>query len=565
MKKAVLYARVSSELQQKERTIESQIAELKRQIADAGNILVKEYTDDGFSGALMDRPALDQLRSDLKTNLFETIYFLNTDRIARDVAYQNIIIAEILKHEKQIIINGKDYIHNPENKFALTVLGAVSELERAKIIERSMRGKLHRLRQGFPLNNGGGTYGYNYIPRSDIAPAAYVINEKEARVVKYIFDVYANARASWSTIVRYLENTGALTKMGKKFWDTAKLTSILKNPTYTGIKYFNMTTQTKKLNNPLRGIKYGKRIYRDRSEWIGIKIPAIISQKIFDAAQVRLEENRQKYRNPPQTQLLSNLVKCGECGRFFTSYQRYYKKYRKDFNGKPAPRYVAHKIAYRCSRRTQQRMHSRKSDFVRCSNPEVSARLLEACVLRIFQDIVVDPIKLEGHVDYSKENTRTVKTLQGELENIEQKIQVLIQQKKQITDRYAMGNLDRAQYTKECLWYDSEIRKIQLKRKELIGYIPLLHKDEVIDMAVKQYCNSVKARLEKCATFENKRQFFLDFIEKVICYKNKITLRGSIPVKIKARENVDRLTEISEIKFTAETKINRASIFSVAA
>src|SRR3989338_3558669 len=109
MKKAVLYARVSSELQQKERTIESQIAELKRQIADAGNILVKEYTDDGFSGALMDRPALDQLRSDLKTNLFETIYFLNTDRIARDVAYQNIIIAEILKHEKQIIINGKDY------------------------------------------------------------------------------------------------------------------------------------------------------------------------------------------------------------------------------------------------------------------------------------------------------------------------------------------------------------------------------------------------------------------------------------------------------------------------
>jgi hypothetical protein len=63
------------------------------------------------------------MRRDLKTTLFDTIYFLNTDRIARDVTYQTIIVGEFLKHGKQIIINGKDYIHNPENKFTLTVLG----------------------------------------------------------------------------------------------------------------------------------------------------------------------------------------------------------------------------------------------------------------------------------------------------------------------------------------------------------------------------------------------------------------------------------------------------------
>jgi DNA invertase Pin-like site-specific DNA recombinase len=111
MKKAVLYARVSTETQQKEGTIESQVQELRRQITAAGNVLIKEYIDNGYSGAKLDRPALEQLRQDLKTNLFETIYFLNTDRIARDVAYQTIIIGELLKHGKQIIINGKDYIH----------------------------------------------------------------------------------------------------------------------------------------------------------------------------------------------------------------------------------------------------------------------------------------------------------------------------------------------------------------------------------------------------------------------------------------------------------------------
>jgi DNA invertase Pin-like site-specific DNA recombinase len=67
MKKAVLYARVSSDLQKKERTIESQIAVLKSQIKEAGDVLVKEYIDDGQSGARLDRPALDELRRDLKT------------------------------------------------------------------------------------------------------------------------------------------------------------------------------------------------------------------------------------------------------------------------------------------------------------------------------------------------------------------------------------------------------------------------------------------------------------------------------------------------------------------
>jgi site-specific DNA recombinase len=61
---------------------------LKRQIAATGDVLVKEYIDDGYSGTLLDRPALDELRRDVKASLFDAVYFLDTDRIARDVAYQ---------------------------------------------------------------------------------------------------------------------------------------------------------------------------------------------------------------------------------------------------------------------------------------------------------------------------------------------------------------------------------------------------------------------------------------------------------------------------------------------
>jgi DNA invertase Pin-like site-specific DNA recombinase len=114
MKRAVLYAHVSGDLQAKEGTIESQVVALKKQIAVAGHTLVREYTDEGFSGPRLDRPALDQLRKDLKTNLFDVVYFLDADRIAREVMIQTIIIEEILKNKKQLVINGKDYVKNPE-------------------------------------------------------------------------------------------------------------------------------------------------------------------------------------------------------------------------------------------------------------------------------------------------------------------------------------------------------------------------------------------------------------------------------------------------------------------
>jgi DNA invertase Pin-like site-specific DNA recombinase len=54
MTRAVLYARVSSDLQKKEGTIASQVIELKKQIAAASDVLVKEYIDDGYSGAILD-------------------------------------------------------------------------------------------------------------------------------------------------------------------------------------------------------------------------------------------------------------------------------------------------------------------------------------------------------------------------------------------------------------------------------------------------------------------------------------------------------------------------------
>ena len=263
MNRAVLYARVSTDAQQKEGTIESQVLELKRQIAAAGDVLVKEYVDNGYSGTLLDRPALEELRRDVKTALFDAVYFLDTDRIARDVAYQTIILGELLKHGKQIIIKGKDYVNNPENKFTVTVLGAVAELERAKIIERTTRGRLHRLRMGELSSNGHRIYGYDYVRKTATAPAALVINEEQAPVVRSIFEMFASGRFGLVTISRSLEERRVPTRLGRSLWQRDQIKAMLRNETYAGTRYFNRITAATEAYREGRQLIRGRWVYRD--------------------------------------------------------------------------------------------------------------------------------------------------------------------------------------------------------------------------------------------------------------------------------------------------------------
>lgn len=239
MAKAVLYARVSSTIQKKEDTVASQVAELKRQIRSGGDKLVKEYIDEGYSGAMLSRPALDELRSDLKTGLFDSIYILHADRLSRDANYQKIILSEFIRHKKKLVINGQDYINSIENKFAMQVLGAVAELERAKITERCQRGRQHRLSQGLLMGNGWHVFGYSYKRRTIDSFPSYEINEKEAKIVRYIFESYAEGGIGIRTLVRKLKEKGV---HARNRLNQTQIMYILQNETYTGTKYFNTMT-----------------------------------------------------------------------------------------------------------------------------------------------------------------------------------------------------------------------------------------------------------------------------------------------------------------------------------
>lgn len=552
-KKAVLYARVSSDLQKKEKTIESQILELRKQIDHDGHILVKEYLDEGYSGARLDRPAMDELRKDIKTGLFEVIYFLNTDRIAREVTYQTIIIAEILKYKKQIIINGKDYVHNPENKFTLTVLGAVAELERAKIIERVVRGKDMKLAQKLYSGRGCNIYGYNYIHKTPSTSSGRLeINEVEAKTVKYMFEAYADRGIGWITLTRRLEENGHLTKSGNSLWTTSKVKCILKNDAYAGMMYFNKVKINREYANPVNGtIKtITKLIHRDRSEWVGIPITPIISQELFDKVQEKILYNRSRYTNPKRTQLLSNLITCGSCGSAYFASQRYGR--RKLKSGER----IYQTIIYCCNWRFRAREHSLKNGISRCKNRLITSHILEEKVLEAIGIIMTNPEELRKRIESLQGRKQNVLLrLKRKLQKTEKDLIAIQQQKQRMINLYACGDLDRETYVKKSLELDTKLKTIGLLKLETIQQIPVLHKETEIDIAIKQYCKTVKLRYQKSTDFETCRKLFLDFITKVTHHPESFTLEGKIPVE--TEQNTSYLEFKIEKKITSNDRGKR--------
>src|SRR5215210_5762693 len=89
--RAAIYARVSSEEQREGQTIDSQIAVLERFSHAQGWATVEIYKDEGWSGAVLARPALDRLRDDASKKSFDLVLLNDVDRLARDVSHLGVI------------------------------------------------------------------------------------------------------------------------------------------------------------------------------------------------------------------------------------------------------------------------------------------------------------------------------------------------------------------------------------------------------------------------------------------------------------------------------------------
>lgn len=151
--KAALYARVSAEKQERDDTIGSQLAALRQagiqrayQISDAD-----VFRDEGYSGARLDRPALDRLRDLVAEGTYDVVLVLAPDRLARHYAYQVVVIDEFTQAGCRVTLLNHVGGTSPGEQMLLHMQGVFAEYERTLIVERLRRGRLFAARQGHAM------------------------------------------------------------------------------------------------------------------------------------------------------------------------------------------------------------------------------------------------------------------------------------------------------------------------------------------------------------------------------------------------------------------------------
>ena len=322
-----LYARVSSEQQAKEHTIASQLDALKRRIAENGLECDSElcFVDDGYSGSSLVRPALDRLRDQAAAGAIDRLYVLSPDRLSRKYAYQVLIVEELVRCGVEVVFLNNPLGDGPEENLLLQVQGMIAEYERAKIMERSRRGKQHAARRGSVSVFSGAPYGYRYISKQEgDGEARFQVVASEARVIRKIFGWVSQERCSLGEVQRRLRQEGILSPKGKADWCRTTIWSTLTNPAYKGIATYGRTRnqpfqrqrlrpQRGKPEHPRHAVSRENAPDQDR---ILVQVPGLVSEQLFAAVQAQLHENRMWKIAPFRSDryLLQGLVVCKRCG-----------------------------------------------------------------------------------------------------------------------------------------------------------------------------------------------------------------------------------------------------------
>lgn len=508
--KIAIYARVSSETQAKEGTINSQIEALRDYAKVHSLDIAFECLDDGYSGTTLARPGLDQLRDLVQTGSIKGVLILAPDRLSRKQSSLLILLEEFKKRNVQLIFTNQNFSDSPEDNLMLQIQGAVAEYERTKIIDRMRRGTIHALKKG-QIIMGNAPLGYRYIPKSKTEIGHLELNSDEAKIVKYIFDLYVNKKLKGTQIADRL-NGECVPCRGAKWW-SRQIYEVLKSERYIGLVYMhkNIAVEPKKKLkvNPYRKTKNSGRLPRPRDEWIEIPIPAIVDKTTWDKAQELLKQNayRARRNNNKHNYLLRGLVVCGLCGCV-------------------ASGYVSNKSTYySCGAKRNKNMTTKPHDEV----IHVKHKFFDEKIWTGLAELLSDPENLKAQLEKRIQVKQAQFPPSQAITEFDKELEQLATQEKRILDAYReeVINLEELKAQKEKI--SSRRKVLEAKKKAIPSHTDDLERPQItMDML-----GDVSARFQRVmakADFSNREKLVNLLINSVTLMSNKAIVKGNIPI-----------------------------------
>ncbi|KXZ40051.1 site-specific DNA recombinase [Alkalithermobacter thermoalcaliphilus JW-YL-7 = DSM 7308] len=521
MNNVAVYCRVSSEDQAERGTIESQI-EFAMKYVDLHQLnLYKIYKEDGVSGTipLHERPVGIQLIEDAINKKFDTLLIYKLDRLGRSarVTLNSIYQLEQLGVQIKSMTEPFD-TSNPSGRFMITMLAGVADLERETILERMWHGANRAAREGKWL---GGIVPYGYIVDSQ---GYLVVNDErigdlemsEKEVVQLIFDLVGNKKYSTMKVADYLNSLKIPTHYqkddrqilkGKRKANTAgvwlpnNIGRMIKNTTYKGVHY------------------YGKRSKKQR-DVIERKVPAIVSEDLWDKCQEVLKNNQiLSMKNSKRNYLLRGLIRCELCN----------STYHGSFSTK-------HEY-YICTGKTKYK----GPGYGRCKAKNIRSDFLNKVVWEDVVNFINNPGKVLNFLDTSNNNNNiyTLNNLESEIDIIKSRLDNIETEKESILNLFRKNIITSLDVEKQFENINKDKIQLQERLLELEKEILNVRSKNKNTDKIREFLSDMKYKLETNeVTFELKREI-IETLVGTIKVNTIFDENGKAKINIKIEYNFD--------------------------
>lgn len=289
------------------------------------------YADEGYSGfEFRNRPALNALLNDIQVNKRSKYLLIeHIDRLSRHATWHQGYLLELIEKAGCQVVFWRAY----HSAIERSVLGAIAEQGMKHEIQRMMAGQRLKARSG-RVTAKRARFGYMFVnsrgepqekPGND---THYAPHPELAPVIQWVYHALVYEHKTLCELVKKMNEGGVPgwdgpipTGRGGCVWYVGTLANMVKNPVYKGEFYAARyeTVRTGEYN--VVGREKTRMRERERSEWIRVDVPALVTAQEWALAQKRLQDNmKRSSRNTKRRDwLLSGLLRCGRCGYTWSS------------------------------------------------------------------------------------------------------------------------------------------------------------------------------------------------------------------------------------------------------
>jgi len=508
--RVALYARVSTDEQKEGQTIDSQIGELENFCRQQAWQMAGTYKDEGYSGALLVRPALDRLRDDASRGVFSAVLVNDVDRLARDVSHLAVIRRDFERQGVQVIFRKLPGNASPTHDLMINILGSFAQFERELMMDRVRRGMRHRVEVKKQVLTSQPPYGYRYIRKNKDtgSDGSLEVNPEEASVVRQIFCWVEREGLSGRGVVARLNDLKVVPRKGASSWARTSVMRILRSEVYAGTWYYGKHQGYEAPTRPgavpryRKGTKSGKR-RRPKAEWLPVALPQklhLVSRQTWAAVQKQIAANRTySPRHSSRIYVLSGLIRCGGCGATFV--------------GDPCH----DKLYYRCAKRCKK-------------VSTVKEAVITDAVWRAVERVLLKPSAIHsGLLALQKARVSHRSGSEGDRREVELAIAQVAAEESRLLEAYRLAVISPEHLGDELKKLSARKTALRLRQTKLTPFDSSHSSAASTEHDITEYCR--RAAVGMNAFTDEERQRFLRLLELRVTFTGTaVHLSGKLPI-----------------------------------